>query len=93
MIDQIDYAKVIELYKNRFKDASDFTFILIGNIDQATALPLIEKYLGGLPSINRKEDFRNVVEIRKGQSRNVFHKELQKKLPYSCSTAENVRIH
>lgn len=77
MIDQIDYAKVIELYKNRFKDASDFTFILIGNIDQATALPLIEKYLGGLPSINRKEDFRNVVEIRKGQSRNVFHKELQ----------------
>ena len=77
MIDQIDYAKAIELYKNRFKDASDFTFILIGNIDQATALPLIEKYLGGLPSINRKEDFRNVVEIRKGQSRNVFHKELQ----------------
>lgn len=77
MIDQIDYAKVIELYKNRFKDASDFTFILIGNIDQATALPLIEKYLGGLPSINRKENFRNVVEIRKGQSRNVFHKELQ----------------
>lgn len=77
MVDQIDYAKVIELYKDRFKDAGDFTFIMIGNIDQDTAIPLIEKYLGGLPSINKKENFRNVVETRKGQSRNIFHKDLQ----------------
>lgn len=77
MIDRIDYQKVMSLYQDRFKDASDFTFMLVGNIDQETAIPLIEKYLGALPSIHREENFRDVMEVRKGQFRNVFHKDLQ----------------
>lgn len=77
MIDRIDYQKVMELYKDRFKDASDFTFIFVGNIDPATATPLIETYLGSLPSINRKETFHDRMELRKGQYRNVFHKDLE----------------
>ena len=32
MLDKIDYNKVMEFYKNRFADASDFTFILVGNV-------------------------------------------------------------
>lgn len=79
-IDQIDYDKIMEMYKDRFKDASDFTFIFVGNIDEATVTPLIEKYLGALPSINRKETFRKVnINIRKGEYKNVFHRELQTK--------------
>lgn len=50
MVDQTDYQKIMDMYKDRFKDASDFTFIFVGNIDQATATPLIEQYLGSLPS-------------------------------------------
>ena len=77
MVDQIDYDRIMELYKDRFKDASDFTFILVGNIDQATAVPLIEKYLGSLPAIHREENFTEKMAMRKGQYKNVFHKELQ----------------
>lgn len=77
MIDRIDYQKVMELYKDRFKDASDFTFIFVGNIDLQTATPLIETYLGSLPSINRKETFQDRMDIRKGQYKNVFHKDLE----------------
>ena len=70
---------------HRFKDASDFTFIFVGNIDQATATPLIEQYLGSLPSINRKEDFRDVnLDIRKGEHKNVFHRELQTQKATVC---------
>ena len=37
--------------------------------------PLIAKYLGSLPSINRKETFKdNHMDIRKGQIKNVFAK-------------------
>lgn len=78
MLDKIDYNKVMELYKNRFADASDFTFILVGNIDEKTATPLIEQYLGALPSINRDEHFRDTkMDIRKGMYENNFTKDLE----------------
>ena len=73
MVDKIDYAKVMEMYKDRFKDASDFTFILVGNVDVEAVKPLIESYLGALPSINRKETFKdNHIEMRKGIYKNEF---------------------
>lgn len=76
MVDQIDYDKILEMYKDRFKDASDFTFIFVGNIDLEEAKPLIEQYLGSLPSINRKETFADVKLIaRKGTYKNEFIKE------------------
>ena len=78
MLDKIDYNKVMELYKNRFADASDFTFILVGNIDEKTATPLIEQYLGALPSIKRDEHFRDTkMDIRKGMYENNFTKDLE----------------
>ena len=78
MLDKIDYNKVMELYKNRFADASDFTFILVGNVDAKTATPLIEQYLGALPAIKRNEKFRDTgMAIRKGHFENNFVKELE----------------
>ena len=77
-LDKIDYNKVMELYKNRFADASDFTFVMVGNIDEATATPLIEKYLGSLPSMKRNEKFRDVTpDIRKGIYENNFTREME----------------
>ena len=78
MLDKIDYNKVMELYKNRFADASDFTFILVGNVDAKTATPLIEQYLGALPATKRNEKFRDTgMAIRKGHFENNFVKELE----------------
>ena len=41
VVDRIDYEKIIEMYKNRFEDASDFTFFLVGNINFDEVNPLI----------------------------------------------------
>ena len=77
-LDKIDYNKVMELYMNRFADASDFTFVMVGNIDEATATPLIEKYLGSLSSMKRNEKFRDVTpDIRKGIYENNFTREME----------------
>jgi zinc protease len=76
MIDKIDYDKILSMYNDRFKDASDFTFILIGNVEIDAVKPLIAQYLGALPAINRQESFKNTqLNVRKGTFRNEFVKE------------------
>jgi zinc protease len=78
MVDQINYDRILEMYRDRFKDASDFTFYFVGNIDVAKDKPLIEKYLGALPSIDRKENWKdNNDDIRKGTFKNEYAKEQQ----------------
>ena len=74
MLDKIDYNKVMELYKNRFADASDFTFILVGNVDAKTATPLIEQYLGALPATKPK---RKIPRYRYGYPQRTLRKQLR----------------
>lgn len=78
MVDQINYDRIIEMYKDRFADASDFRFFLVGNVDIEKVKPLIEQYLDALPSTGRKETFRdNHMDIAKGMLENTYAKEQQ----------------
>lgn len=59
----MSYDKMVEIYKDRFSDASDFRFYLTGNISREAAQRLVARYLGAIPSLYRKEkpvkyDFR-----------------------------------
>jgi len=54
-LDQINLDRAYEIYKERFADASDFTFTIVGSFEVAKIKPLLEQYLGALPSTNRKE--------------------------------------
>jgi zinc protease len=55
-----DLDKAYAFYKDRFADASSFVFTLVGNFDVETIKPYLETYLGGLPSTNRKETYKNL---------------------------------
>jgi zinc protease len=57
---QLDLAKSFAFYKDRFADASDFTFVFVGTFDLAVMKPLVERYLGSLPSLHRNETWKNV---------------------------------
>jgi zinc protease len=59
-IDQWNLDKSMAFYKDRFADASDFTFFFVGSFDLPAIQPLIEKYLGSLPSLHRKESWKDV---------------------------------
>jgi zinc protease len=59
MVDQMNLDKSIAFYKDRFADASDFTFVFVGSFDPAAMKPLVERYLGGLPSLKRKESWKD----------------------------------
>ena len=54
-INKIDQDKALAFYKNRFGDASDFTFVIVGDVKLEQLKPLVETYLGGLPAKGRKE--------------------------------------
>ena len=59
-VDQISLDKAFEIYKDRFADASDFTFTFVGNFETEKIKPLLEQYLGSLPSTNRKESAKDL---------------------------------
>ena len=59
-VDEWNLDKSAAFYKERFADASDFTFVFVGSFDLATMKPLVERYLATLPSIRRKETWKDV---------------------------------
>lgn len=60
LVGEMSLEKSFSFYKDRFADASDFTFVFSGNFDLAAIRPLVERYLASLPSIRRKETWKNV---------------------------------
>ena len=60
VLDDIDPQVALEVYRERFADASDFTFVLVGNFEPDQIRPLVETYLGGLPSSQRHETWRDI---------------------------------
>ncbi|MBW3628888.1 MAG: insulinase family protein [Gemmatimonadetes bacterium] len=58
--ERLDVERSLAIYRDRFADASDFTFFLVGSFDLETVRPLVLRYLGGLPSLGRTERSRDV---------------------------------
>ena len=56
---EVNPDSAIAFYRNRFADASDFTFAIVGNVDTVALKPLVERYLASLPAIHRTETFRD----------------------------------
>jgi zinc protease len=59
VLDRIDPFRSYNFYKDRFSDASGFTFVFAGNFNTDSIKPLVAKWLGGLPSTGRKEMWRD----------------------------------
>jgi zinc protease len=49
-LEEIDLERSLAFYRERFGNANGFTFIFVGAFDLDTMRPLIERYLGALPS-------------------------------------------
>ncbi|MFO0569402.1 MAG: insulinase family protein [Polyangiaceae bacterium] len=58
-LEKVDLDKALAIYKDRFADASDFTFVFVGNVKLETLEPLVATYLASLPGKKRKESWRD----------------------------------
>ena len=59
LLPETDLHAAVNFYRDRFGDAGDFTFILVGNFETDTIKPLVLQYLGSLPTQNRRESWVN----------------------------------
>ena len=62
-MEQLNKVKLDEIkavYADRFSDASDFTFVFVGNFENDKIKPLLLKYLGNLPSKKRVENWKDL---------------------------------
>jgi zinc protease len=60
VVDSLDLDRSIAVYRDRFADASDFTFVLVGAFSLHQLKPLVERYLANLPATRRDETWRDV---------------------------------
>lgn len=76
LLDEVKLEKVKAFYKDRYCDPGDFTFVFTGNIKPDEVKPLFEKYLASLPTIKRKDVYKDDgVRQPKGKVVNDFSRE------------------
>ena len=77
-LNNVSFDKAKRIYLERLQDASDFTFLFVGNIDEKKDLPLIRRYIGNITSSYRKENWVNHnIRPAKGVSKRVFERNMQ----------------
>ncbi|MCE7058919.1 pitrilysin family protein [Dyadobacter sp. CY343] len=79
-VDKVNLDRAAEMYKDRFSDASDFVFTFVGAFKVDAIKPLLEKYLGSLPSTERNDDFQHPnIFPPKGKIEKTIYKGLEPK--------------
>ena len=75
----ISYPRIMEMYQERFGDASGYVFTFVGNIETDSIRPLIEQYLATLPTNGKitKGNPAEVPAIRKGEYTNIFKRQME----------------
>ena len=75
-LDKISYDRMLQIYKERFANAGQFTFYFVGNFDEAKLRPLIEKYIACLPA-GKKENFKEITIYPDGNATNKFSRKME----------------
>jgi zinc protease len=63
-IGALDRAAMMAFYRERFSNAADFTFFMVGAFKVDEALPLVAQYVGGLPSKGARASAFKDMEMR-----------------------------
>ncbi|MBS1687891.1 MAG: insulinase family protein [Bacteroidetes bacterium] len=57
--EKMNLDRVADIYHNEFGSADGYQFFIVGNVDEKTAIPLIETYLGSIPATNKQVSFKD----------------------------------
>ena len=75
-IKNINYDRVLDMQKQLYGNAKDFTFYFVGNYDEKVLLPLIEQYIASLPNKGMKLKNQEI-PTAKGEVKNIFTKAME----------------
>lgn len=73
----LDYDKMVAMGRERFSNAADFTFYVIGNIDEDSLRVMCCQYLATLPANKKRETFHTGQQIVPGYRTTRFDIEME----------------
>ena len=76
-VERFNYEEALGLFRQRFANASDFTFLFVGNIDPETLKPFAEQYLATLPTAGDSETAGAPILYRGGDVINFFDRKVE----------------
>ncbi len=96
-VDKASYDRAIEIYADRFADASDFSFYFVGNLDEDSIRAYACQYLATLPVVKRVDkQIESGLDFAKGIRENRFKQKQEQPqciaLMVSFAKAKNERI-
>ena len=107
LLDKVSLDKIMQIYKARFANPADFTFIFVGNIhpEDNETIVLISKWLGGIKAKGKKEHFQDRgIRAPEGEQKNYFARDMEIKtatnriqytsydIPYTLANALNMEV-
>ena len=107
LVDRVDLNKALEIYKARFANPADFTFVFVGNIDpkDPKVQEMICQWLGGLKTKKTREEvIDHHVRVPAGVQKNYFARKMETTtasnriqytsydMPYSLANDLNMEI-
>ena len=83
-LEKCSYDRALEIYADRFADASDFTFYFIGNLDEDSIRTMACQYLATLPVVKRTDkQIENGMDMIKGVHENKFRQKQEQPQCYA----------
>ena len=80
---QVSLPRIMEIAKERTANAANYTFLFVGNIDEATIRPLIEQYIASLPAKKgKKSDWVNTTDMPTGEVLCHFNRKMEEPKEY-----------
>ena len=78
LLPAISYQRALDIWADRFADASDFTFFFVGTFDEDTLSKYCCQYLATLPTVKRNDKpvYTDLV-IRKGNIQNIYKAKME----------------
>ncbi len=67
MLQEASLTDIDKIARERFSNPADYKFFFVGNINKETFKPLIERYIGGIPSQQKTETWKDLhIDAPKG---------------------------
>ena len=77
-VGQVNYDRIMEVYKDRFADCSDMTVYVIGDFDRDSLMMLTERYIASLPGYGRNEMAKDIgYHLFAGDVRNYWTRKME----------------
>lgn len=87
-LDKVKYDDLLAIMKQRFADVSNYTFIIIGNFDEAELKQYCEQYIASLPTNKKQADaygpYKENIKMYKGTVTNTFSKKMESPQVYKA---------